>query len=48
LQQDLEAVNRTDTPWLVVEMHHPMYDKYQDEEYDSENLLYEYDVDLAL
>ena len=55
LQQDLEAVNRTVTPWLVVEMHHPMYDKYQDEdsiaiglEYESENLLYEYDVDLVL
>ncbi len=48
-------VNRTVTPWLVVEMHHPMYDKYQDEdsiaiglEYESENLLYEYDVDLVL
>jgi hypothetical protein len=56
LQQDLEAVvNRTVTPWLVVEMHRPMYDKYQDEdsiaiglEYEFEDLLYEYDVDLVL
>jgi len=28
LQKDLAAVNRTITPWIVVEMHRPMYREY--------------------
>ena len=56
LKRDLESVNRTLTPWLVVEMHRPMYDKYQKDDavavvviqYEIEDLLYEYNVDLVL
>ncbi|KAL7480813.1 hypothetical protein ACHAW6_006479 [Cyclotella cf. meneghiniana] len=55
LNQDLQAVNRTTTPWLIVEMHRPMYDKYQQQdtiavamEYEIEDLLYEHNVDIVL
>jgi hypothetical protein len=55
LSQDLQSVNRTTTPWLIVEMHRPMYDKYQEEdtiavamEYEIEDLLYEHSVDIVL
>jgi len=55
LNQDLQSVNRTTTPWLIVEMHRPMYDKYQQQdtiavamEYEIEDLLYEHNVDIVL
>ena len=55
LQQDLQTVNRTITPWLFIEMHRPIYDMFQEDdaiavamEYEIEDLLYEYNVDVVL
>ena len=57
LEADLRAVNRTRTPWLVVESHRPMYESESiyDEaavgvgmRYEFEKLIYEYKVDVFL
>jgi len=55
--QDLQAVNRSITPWIIVEMHRPMYMSEARWEqnsvdiglrYELEDLLYQYQVDLVL
>jgi len=57
LEQDLYSVNRTKTPWLIVESHRPFYngEDYPDQtavsigmRYEIENLLKDYRVDLVL
>lgn len=57
LENDLKSVNRTITPWLVVEMHRPMYNSVRywggatvalGMRSEFEDLLYEYRVDLVL
>mmetsp|Transcript_13572 Transcript_13572/g.22119 ORF Transcript_13572/g.22119 Transcript_13572/m.22119 type:complete len:201 (+) Transcript_13572:1079-1681(+) len=57
LEKDLAAVNRTITPWLVVEMHRPMYNSrlnWMDlmvsagMQNEIEDLLYTYHVDLVI
>jgi hypothetical protein len=57
LEQDLQSVNRTTTPWLVVETHRPLYEgeMYPDQyavgvamRYEIEDLLFDYQVDLVL
>ena len=56
--KDLSSVNRTVTPWLVVEVHRPMYQSEKDRwdqnnvgigmRYEFEDVLYDYKVDLYL
>jgi hypothetical protein len=57
LEKDLKAVNRSKTPWLVVESHRPMYESeaFFDQaavcagmRYQIEDLLREYNVDVFL
>ena len=57
LQADLEATNRTLTPWIVVESHRPMYESEMQWDniavslgmrYEIEDLLYDHHVDLVL
>ena len=57
LEADLRSVNRTRTPWVVVESHRPMYESESlfDQaavcvgmRYQIEDLLYEYGVDVFL
>lgn len=57
LEADLRAVNRTRTPWLVVESHRPMYESeaFFDQaavcvgmRYQIEDLLNDYDIDVFL
>jgi hypothetical protein len=55
LQADLANVNRTVTPWLVVEMHRPMYDTFLEDDantvalqYEVEDLFYSNNVDLVI
>lgn len=57
LKSDLSAVNRTLTPWLVVELHRPLYlnvDCYGQNavgigmRYEFEDLLKDFEVDLVL
>jgi hypothetical protein len=57
LVRDLQSVNRTKTPWLVIESHRPLYEGQTDwvnnavgvaMRYEIEDLLYEYQVDLFL
>lgn len=57
LRADLEAVNRTLTPWVVVESHRPMYESETQWDniavgigmrFEFEELLYLYNVDLML
>ena len=55
VKKDLQSFNRTVTPWIIVEMHRPMYDKYREEDtvaialqYEIEDLFYEHSVDLVL
>jgi len=57
LQQDLKQINRTITPWLVIEMHRPMYESEffwsqntvgLGERQEIEDLLLQYKVDLVL
>ena len=56
LVQDLESVNRTETPWLVVEVHRPFYNAEMDwDDYavgvgmrmEMEHLLRDYQVDIV-
>eukprot|EP00891_Asterochloris_glomerata_P003873 jgi/Astpho2/3873/Aster-04384 len=55
LQADLQSVNRTQTPWVVVQFHNPWYSTYAGSfkqveclRYALEPLLYKYGVDLIL
>ena len=57
LEQDLNSVNRTLTPWVIVEMHRPLYEPEMDwdnngvgiaRRYQIEDLLRDYKVDLVL
>lgn len=57
LERDLQHVNRTVTPWIVVESHRPLYESqaiwYQNAatigiRYEIEDLLHEHKVDLVL
>jgi hypothetical protein len=57
LESDLRRVNRTETPWLIVEAHRPMYCSLNSPKdnlvgdamrREFEHLLYQYNVDLFL
>ena len=57
LEKELSAVNRTITPWVIVEAHRPMYNNENKPDdtkvgigmrHEFEHLLNEYDVDLFL
>lgn len=57
LAEDLAAVNRTTTPWIIVELHRPLYEGeaiwYQNSvgiglRFAVEDLLFDYRVDLVL